>query len=113
MDACPVSAEASSPAALVTSAALVGTGLRKLLLFYRKRPEARRAATKFGLVWHGGDVALLVASMQRLEPEDFYGAHVARWPELIDIAFRRWLDAADDAVDRDPTTKNLDRGSFS
>ncbi|MEM9795283.1 MAG: proton-conducting transporter membrane subunit [Pseudomonadota bacterium] len=39
----------------------VGVGLRQLLLFYPDRPAARRAATKFALVWHGGDAALLLA----------------------------------------------------
>ncbi|MDU8911179.1 proton-conducting transporter membrane subunit [Aestuariicoccus sp. MJ-SS9] len=41
----------------------VGLGLRQLLLFYAERPEARRAATKFTLVWHGGDVALVLAAV--------------------------------------------------
>jgi NAD(P)H-quinone oxidoreductase subunit 5 len=33
-----------------------------LLLFYSARAEARRAAAKFALVWHGGDAALLLAA---------------------------------------------------
>lgn len=43
----------------------VGTGLvlRHLLLFYTHRPEARRAATKFSLVWGAGDVVLVLASV--------------------------------------------------
>ena len=41
----------------------VGLTLRKLLLFYPDRPEARRAAAKFSLVWHAGDVALLLAAI--------------------------------------------------
>ncbi len=48
---------------LVASTILVGLGLKRLLLFYEDRPEARRAATKFALVWHGADAALLVAAM--------------------------------------------------
>ncbi|MCV3273940.1 proton-conducting transporter transmembrane domain-containing protein [Roseobacter sinensis] len=39
-----------------------GLGLKRLLLFYPERPEARRAAAKFALVWHGGDAALLLAA---------------------------------------------------
>lgn len=48
---------------LLVSSVLVGLGLRHLLLFYGDRPEARRAATKFSLVWHGGDVALSIATL--------------------------------------------------
>ena len=49
---------------LMAGAAIaVGLGLRQLLLFYRHRPEARRAAAKFSLVWHGGDAALLGAAV--------------------------------------------------
>jgi NAD(P)H-quinone oxidoreductase subunit 5 len=33
------------------------------LLFYPNRPEARRAATKFSLVWHAGDVALILSAV--------------------------------------------------
>ncbi len=40
----------------------VGLGLRKLLLFYPDRASARRAATKFALVWHAGDAVLIVAA---------------------------------------------------
>ncbi|MEJ6391997.1 proton-conducting transporter membrane subunit [Gymnodinialimonas sp. 2305UL16-5] len=47
---------------LIAAALAVGLGLKRLLLFYPERAEARRAATKFGLVWHGGDVALAVAA---------------------------------------------------
>lgn len=53
---------AGSLAVLVLAAAAVGLGLRQLLLFYAERPEARRAATKFSLVWHAGDAALLLAA---------------------------------------------------
>ncbi|MFZ5963690.1 proton-conducting transporter membrane subunit [Thalassococcus sp. BH17M4-6] len=41
---------------------LVGMSLRSLLLFYDDRPEARRAATKFTLVWGLADVALIGAT---------------------------------------------------
>lgn len=47
---------------LVAAFALVGLGLRHLLLFYPDRPEARRAATKFTLVWGMGDAALMIAA---------------------------------------------------
>ena len=40
----------------------VGIALRRLLLFYPDRAAARRAATKFSLVWHTGDAALIVAA---------------------------------------------------
>jgi len=40
----------------------IGICLRKLLLFYPQRPAAQRAARKFALVWHAGDVALLLAA---------------------------------------------------
>lgn len=40
----------------------VGLGLRQLLLFYPDRPEARRAAAKFTLVWGAGDLALIGAA---------------------------------------------------
>ncbi|TFL17768.1 proton-conducting transporter transmembrane domain-containing protein [Jannaschia formosa] len=48
---------------LLLATIAVGLGLKRLLLFYPHRPEARRAATKFALVWHGGDVALLLAAV--------------------------------------------------
>ncbi|MEM7543973.1 MAG: proton-conducting transporter membrane subunit [Pseudomonadota bacterium] len=47
---------------MVIAATAVGLGLRHLLLFYGERSEARRAATKFALVWHSGDVALFLAA---------------------------------------------------
>ena len=47
---------------LVVGFVAVGLGLRRLLMFYPDRPEAQRAATKFGLVWHAGDAALIVAA---------------------------------------------------
>lgn len=48
---------------VILSTALVGLGLRQLLLFYADRPEARRASTKFALVWHGADVVLILAAL--------------------------------------------------
>ncbi len=48
---------------LAVSTVAVGFGLRRLLLFYPGRPEARRAATKFALVWHAGDAALVLAAL--------------------------------------------------
>ena len=54
--------QSGSLGVLILSSALVGLGLKRLLLFYRNRPEARRAATKFVLVWHGADAALLLAA---------------------------------------------------
>ena len=55
--------QAGSLAVLIGMTVLVGLGLRQLLLFYGDRPAARRAATKFALVWHGADVALVVAAV--------------------------------------------------
>ncbi|GAB2188200.1 proton-conducting transporter transmembrane domain-containing protein [Roseibium sp. LAB1] len=40
----------------------IGLSLRKLLLFYPQRAAAQRAATKFAIVWHAGDVSLLLAA---------------------------------------------------
>ncbi|WP_135506393.1 proton-conducting transporter membrane subunit [Roseovarius aestuariivivens] len=54
--------QSGSLATLMTSTVLVGLGLKRLLLFYGNRPEARRAAMKFSLVWHGADAILLIAS---------------------------------------------------
>ncbi|MBU7579853.1 MAG: oxidoreductase, partial [Porphyrobacter sp.] len=47
---------------LILATLAVGLTLRKLLLFYPDRPEAQRAATKFALVWHGGDALLALAA---------------------------------------------------
>jgi len=55
--------QAGSLLVLVPAFVAVGAGLRQLLLFYPERAEARRAATKFSLVWHGGDAALLAGSI--------------------------------------------------
>ena len=54
--------QAGSLGALVLAFLAVGVGLRQLLLFYRDRAEARRAAAKFSLVWGAGDAALILAS---------------------------------------------------
>ncbi|GGJ42432.1 proton-conducting transporter transmembrane domain-containing protein [Neoroseomonas lacus] len=54
---------AGSLALLVASFIAVGLGIRRLLLFYPARPEARCAATKFALVWGGGDAALILATL--------------------------------------------------
>ncbi|MGX6646477.1 proton-conducting transporter transmembrane domain-containing protein [Maricaulaceae bacterium MS644] len=55
--------QAGSLLAMIMAFVAVGAGLRQLLLFYPERPEARRAATKFSLVWHGGDMSLLAGSV--------------------------------------------------
>ncbi|MBF9030311.1 oxidoreductase [Rhodobacterales bacterium HKCCE3408] len=55
--------QAGSVAVLVPAFVAVGTGVRQLLLFYRGRPAARRAAVKFAMVWHAGDAALAVAAV--------------------------------------------------
>jgi NAD(P)H-quinone oxidoreductase subunit 5 len=48
---------------LTIAAIGIGVCLKHLLLFYPNRPEARRAATKFALVWHAGDLALILAAL--------------------------------------------------
>ncbi len=55
--------QAGSLAVLVLAGLAIGLGLRHLLLFYASRQEARRAATKFALVWHGGDAALALSAI--------------------------------------------------
>jgi NAD(P)H-quinone oxidoreductase subunit 5 len=55
--------QAASVWLLVVSAIATGLGLKRLLLFYAHRPEARRAASKFALVWHAGDAALVAAAL--------------------------------------------------
>lgn len=55
--------QAGSLWVLVGAGIAIGLGLKQLLLFYAERPEAQRAATKFALVWHGGDAALALAAM--------------------------------------------------
>lgn len=54
--------QAGSLAVMVLAFLAAGAGLRQLLLHYRDRPEARRAAAKFTLVWGAGDAALLLAA---------------------------------------------------
>ena len=54
--------QAGSLALMVAAFIAVGIGLRWLLLFYPDRAAAQRAAAKFSLVWHGGDVALMLAA---------------------------------------------------
>ncbi|MFD1343307.1 proton-conducting transporter transmembrane domain-containing protein [Litorisediminicola beolgyonensis] len=48
---------------LILAFAAIGITLRQLLLFYPGRAAARRAATKFALVWHAGDVVLVLAAI--------------------------------------------------
>ncbi|HSJ77823.1 MAG TPA: proton-conducting transporter membrane subunit [Erythrobacter sp.] len=47
---------------MIIAAIAVGLALKRLLLFYPDRPEARRAAAKFALVWHAGDMMLIIAA---------------------------------------------------
>ncbi|WP_397543513.1 proton-conducting transporter transmembrane domain-containing protein [Roseovarius salis] len=55
--------QAGSLAVLAAAFVAVGLGLRRLLLFYPDRAEARRAAAKFSLVWGAGDAALIAAAV--------------------------------------------------
>ena len=55
--------QAGSLPVLVAAFLGVGIALRRLLLFYPDRPEARRAAAKFTLVWGAGDAALILAAL--------------------------------------------------
>lgn len=55
--------QSGSLAVLVLAGLAIGLTLKQLLLFYAERPEAKRAATKFTLVWHGGDAALILAAV--------------------------------------------------
>jgi NAD(P)H-quinone oxidoreductase subunit 5 len=55
-------AQAGTLPTLILATIAVGLTLRKLLLFYPDRPEAQRAATKFSLVWHTGDMMLVIAA---------------------------------------------------
>jgi len=48
---------------IIAAFVAIGVLLRQLLLFYPDRPEARRAATKFTLVWSLGDAALVLAAL--------------------------------------------------
>lgn len=55
--------QAASLPVLVAAFLGVGIGLRRLLLFYPQRAEARRAAAKFSLVWGAGDAAIALAAL--------------------------------------------------
>jgi len=55
--------QAGSLTVVVAGFIAIGFVLRKLLLFYPARAEARRAAAKFSLVWGAGDVALIIAAL--------------------------------------------------
>lgn len=54
--------QAGTLTTMIIAAIITGITLRRLLLFYPDRPEAQRAATKFALVWHGGDAMLVSAA---------------------------------------------------
>ncbi|MEM6375745.1 MAG: proton-conducting transporter membrane subunit [Pseudomonadota bacterium] len=70
--------QAASLSTLIAATICVGLGLKRLLLFYPERPEAQRAATKFALVWHTGDLVLVAAAIL------FYAAFGTG--DLIDLA---------------------------
>jgi NADH:ubiquinone oxidoreductase subunit 5 (subunit L)/multisubunit Na+/H+ antiporter MnhA subunit len=55
--------QAASLPILVLGFVATGLVLRQLLLFYPDRPEARRAAAKFILVWGAGDLALILSAI--------------------------------------------------
>ena len=48
---------------LIAAFVAIGVAMRQLLSFYADRPEARRAAAKFTLVWGLGDAALVFAAL--------------------------------------------------
>ena len=54
--------QAANLGVMVAAFIAVGIALRKLLLFYPTRPEARRAAAKFTRVWGVGDAMLAMAA---------------------------------------------------
>ncbi|MFM7348847.1 MAG: proton-conducting transporter membrane subunit [Erythrobacter sp.] len=54
--------QAATLPTLIVATFIVGLTLKRLLLFYPDRAEARRAATKFARVWHAGDVMLAFAA---------------------------------------------------
>ncbi|PWR01208.1 oxidoreductase [Meridianimarinicoccus roseus] len=54
--------QAANLPVMILAFVAVGIALRHLLLFYPERPAARRAAAKFSIVWHAGDLALLAAT---------------------------------------------------
>ncbi|WP_412505444.1 proton-conducting transporter membrane subunit [Roseovarius sp. SYSU LYC5161] len=66
---------------LVIAFMAIGLCLRALLLFYPRRPEARRAATKFTLIWGASDVVLI-------------GAAVLFLVDLGTVGFARLVDLA-------------------
>lgn len=55
--------QAGSLTALIPAFVAIGLGLYRLLRFYSERPEARRAAAKFALIWGAGDTALVSAAV--------------------------------------------------
>jgi NADH:ubiquinone oxidoreductase subunit 5 (subunit L)/multisubunit Na+/H+ antiporter MnhA subunit len=55
--------QAGSLVVVIGAFIVIGLSMRRLLLFYPDRPEARRAAAKFTLVWGLGDGALLLATL--------------------------------------------------
>ncbi|MEM6576872.1 MAG: proton-conducting transporter membrane subunit [Pseudomonadota bacterium] len=55
--------QSASLTTLIVATICVGISLKRLLLFYPARPEAQRAATKFTLVWHAGDAALILSAL--------------------------------------------------
>ncbi|MBA4044598.1 MAG: oxidoreductase [Erythrobacter sp.] len=54
--------QAGTLSTMIIAAIAAGLTLKRLLLFYPDRAEARRAATKFALVWHAGDAMLAIAA---------------------------------------------------
>jgi NADH:ubiquinone oxidoreductase subunit 5 (subunit L)/multisubunit Na+/H+ antiporter MnhA subunit len=55
--------QAGNLVVLIAAFVAIGVAMRQLLLFYPDRPEARRAAAKFTLVWAAGDAALIGAAL--------------------------------------------------
>jgi len=55
--------QAGSLVVLAGAFIAIGQGLKRLLLFYPDRGEARRAATKFALVWGAGDIVVVAAGI--------------------------------------------------
>lgn len=54
--------QSGSMMVLVLGFVSIGLCVRRLLLFYSERAAAKRASTKFALVWHAGDLALAVST---------------------------------------------------
>jgi len=86
--------QAGSLPVLVLAFAGIGLSLRKLLLFYAGRPAARRAAMKFTLVWHAGDLALVLSTALFLLGTGT--VDIARLPALAgtDLSFTTHLAVA-------------------